>query len=410
MYIIFTPTHPTLPPTMATPRVAKMSNMTVNKFHPCEQSLSSTSPIVRKVEEIISHAWGFPHTIHYNPSPNPISLEKKYLSQLESHLSEFVIAEKSDGIRYLLVLGTLDERGFCVLVNRKMQMFEVPVYANSDYFRGSVFDGEMVIEPVNSSNLNRQKLLIFDLISVKGETRRTNHFLQRYNEYFGIFDLEGKDILDVDTNKWETLAFEMANTKEKVVCLGNKMALQFSPKPFVQLINVGSMWRSMHSLKHLSDGLIIMRTNAPVGSGTDYNILKWKEHHTIDLIIQSNYSKGKWKYTIFFQNNERLVESSDQSFTIGDKCFYLQLRPNPVFDCTCQYYAETHKNNFSLLGECSCIVDTQQPIVWCSVVKWRKDKHTPNNVTVIQRTLNNIVENVTIDELIQLSTKKMYTF
>jgi hypothetical protein len=391
-----------------------------DKFLPSDRSLSRThhSLLISKVEELISQAWGFSHVIRHNPSPNPVSLEKRYLPQLEAHLTEFVIAEKSDGIRYLLVLGTLDGKGFCVMVNRKMQMFELSIYANSDYFKGSVFDGEMVIETVEtngSGGFDRQKFLVFDLVSLKGESRRHENLMQRYHEYLNTFDLEGKDILECDAQKWETLAFELADTKDKVVCLGNKMALQFFPKPFVQLVNVGSMWRSMHKLNHKSDGLILTRVNAPVGTGTDHNILKWKEHHTIDLIVKANYTKGKWHYRLFFQDNENLVESTDRTFELKDlsedspaRPYYLQLQPNSVLRSTSKYFAETHQTTFSLLAECLCLLDTQQPIVWCTVLKWRRDKHTPNNANVVHRTLGNIVDNVTIEELIQLSTKKLY--
>jgi hypothetical protein len=204
------------------------------------------------------------------------------------------------------------------------------------------------------------------------------------------------------------------------------MALQFAPKPFVQLIHVGSLWRSIPKLKHCSDGLVITRVSAKIGTGTDPNILKWKENHTIDLIITCNYTKGKWLFRIFFQDNEKLVESTDRFFNVsGNKCM-LRMSENTILRSTCQYYAETHKTQFSLIGECACKLessidktsasDTAPPdppgtdsIIWCSVVKWRRDKYTPNNSTVIQRTLGNIIDNVTIDELIQMTTKKMYS-
>ena len=399
-----------------------------NKYLPFEKPLSSKSPVASKVHEIISNAWGFKHTIFHNPSPNPISLERKYLPQLESEISDFVVAEKSDGVRYLMVIGTVGQKGFCVMVNRKMQMFEVPIFANSDFFKGSVFDGEMVVESLGREH-ERQKFLVYDLVSVHGETRRTKDFLERYNEYFQIFDLEGKDIMDYDITKWESDAYELANSKAKIVCLGNKMALQFAPKPFVQLIHVGSLWRSIPKLKHSSDGLVITRVSAKIGTGTDPNILKWKENHTIDLIVTCNFTRGKWSSRIFFQDNEKVVESTDRLFDLFGKKYALQMSENATLRSTCQYYAETHKTQFSLIGECLCVFHVPNivtgatatstevmgappsttDVINCSVLKWRRDKYTPNNSTVIQRTLGNIIDNVLIDELIQMTTKKMYS-
>jgi len=152
-----------------------------------------------------------------------------------------------------------------------------------------------------------------------------------------------------------------------------------------------------------------MGISAPIGTGTDYNILKWKEHHTIDLIIRCSYVKGKWTYRILFQDNEKLVDSVDRHFDLKERHYNLQIRENTILRSTCQYYAETHKPQFSLIGECSCVLPTDDTsTIWCSIMKWRRDKYSPNNSTVIHRTLGNIVDNVTIDELIQMSTKNMY--
>lgn len=375
---------------------------------PCDHQLPSHSPIVSKVHDIISQAWGFPHVIRYNPSPNPVSLEKKTLPLVESNLTDYVIAEKSDGVRYLLVLGAYEGRGFSIMVNRKMQMFEVPVQANSEYFKGSVFDGELVIESINATQ-ERQKFLIFDLISVKAESRCNSTFMERYNEYFGIFDLEGKDILGYDANQWDTIAFELADTKNKIVCMGNKMALQFCPKQFVHAVNLGSMWRSMNKLKHKSDGLVFVRTPAPIGTGTDPNLLKWKELHTIDLLVEGSYVKGKWTFRIFMQNESAVVDASQHPFEVSSRVYYLSMKSNQDLMSTCRYFAENRKNTFKLLAECSCLFDESNPVIWCSLVKWRRDKTTPNNVTVIQRTLCNVVDNPTIEDLIHMTTKKMYT-
>lgn len=387
-----------------------------NKYLPFDKSISRKSPIYLKAQEIISKAWGFKNTIYHNPSPNPVSLDRKYLNHLESNITDFVVAEKSDGVRYLMVIGTVNQKGFCVMVNRKMQMFEVPIFANSEYFKGSVFDGEMVVETLMQNQIQpqeRQKFLVYDLVSIHGETRHTRDFLERYNEYFQIFDLDGKDIMDFEISKWESIAFDMASTKSKIVCLGNRLALQFAPKAFIQLIHVGSLWRSMPKLKHKSDGLVITRISAKIGTGTDHNILKWKEHHTIDLQIICTYIKGKWTFRILFQDNEKLAESGDRFFEFSQKKYILRMRENTILRSTCQFYAETHKSQFALIGECSCVFDndtseTEMSTVWCNVIKWRRDKHTPNNSTVIQRTLHNIIENISIEELIQMSTKKMF--
>ena len=483
-----------------------------DKFLPGDSPLNASSSIVLRTKEIMSQAWGLNKIIHHNPSPNPISLDRRHLNDLEAHLSEFIVAEKSDGVRYQLVMGMNESRGFAVLVNRRMQMYEVSVYANPDYFKGSVFDGEMVLEnfhpsylpntnhnfcttgdrdrsltygnsvlstntlhpsthhhqqqqqhqqhqqhqqqhqqqqyPSSSSSLHshsksiqRQLFLIFDVVGLKGESRRTATFMNRYHEYTPIFDLENRDSLQMEALKWDEVAFELARSKDKIVCLGNRMALQFAPKPFVTLINLGSLWRSMSNLGHRSDGLIISRVNAGVGTGTDESIMKWKQCHTVDLMIEGKYSKGNWEIKIFFQDHEQVVMSTERDFTImttpttttnktpdnntdnkntttitttnntspvEKRTFHLELKSNPTFQSTIKYFEEIHKNNFKLLGEFICDIDPIQPIVWCSLERWRKDKYTTNNYPVIQKILQNVHDNVSIKELIQLTSKYIY--
>ncbi|CAK9251529.1 unnamed protein product [Sphagnum jensenii] len=78
------------------------------------------------------------------------------------------------------------------MVNRRMDMYEVPVVALPDYFTssGSVFDGELVLDTEG-----RQVYLVFDAIMVKSVSQLRKTFLERYNLYLDIFDTEHKDIL-----------------------------------------------------------------------------------------------------------------------------------------------------------------------------------------------------------------------
>jgi hypothetical protein len=412
----------------------------VDKFIPSDSPLNPSSEIVLKTKEIISQAWRMSKTIHHNPSPNPISLEKRHLALLEQHLTEFVVTEKSDGVRYQLVLGMNNGQGFAVMVNRRMQMYEVPIYANPDYFKGSVFDGELVLDtsgvqlvdhkatksfstqndsntvaiPNNNNKIvHRQFYLVFDSICVKGESRVSNTFMNRYHEYTSIFDLDGKDLFQTDVQKWDEVAFEMAQTKDKIVCLGNRMALQFKPKPFVTFINVGSLWRSIHNLGHKSDGLIVQRTTTGIGTGTDPSILKWKQNHTIDLIIEGKYIKGSWAFQIFFQDNEKLVSSTERKFSIKnnnnvDNIFRIDLKLNQTLNSTADFFGESHKNSFKLLGEFNCEIDENKFIVWCLLERWRKDKYSANNYQVIQQILQNANDNVSIKDLVNLTSQHIY--
>lgn len=389
------------------------TNNYTNKFIPNSNPLPTYSPIIEQVKQILSNAWNFNKVIQYNPSANPVSMERKHLKLLEDNLSDYIVTEKSDGYRYQLVLGKINKpnqkpEGFAVMVNRKMDVYEVSLYANPEYFEGSVFDGEMVIENV-SGNQERQIFLIFDVIQLKGETRKNTPLLQRYKEYSSLFELNDKDILNHEITDWEELAFEMARDQDKIISLGNKMALQFRPKPFVTLMNLGSLWRSLSQSKHKTDGLIITRSDTLINTGTDYSTLKWKPNNTIDLIVDAKYSKGTWKYQLFFQDHDKLVSSDEKSITNDKIIYYLSIRENEMLKNTSRYFAETNRNMYRLVGEFKCVFDeNNNPIIWCVVEKWRRDKQTPNHFHVIEKTLQNIKDDVTIDELIRITSSQIY--
>jgi hypothetical protein len=379
----------------------------MDKFLPSEYPLCPQSPIVYRVKEIMSRAWGFNKVIHHNPSPNPVSMDLNHLPILEKNLSEYVVTEKSDGTRYQLVLGInpITKRGFAVMVNRCMQMFEVLVYANSEYFKGSVFDGELVVEQQHT-----QVFLIFDMVMLKGESTRHQHLLERYNTYMKIFDLENeKELLMVDPYQWDTIAFKWAK-RDKIVCLGNHMALQFRPKPLITLINIGSLWRKMnqHFLSHKSDGLIIYKCSAPIGTGMDESILKWKIIHTIDLIIEAKYYKGTWNYILHFQDDTQLTNNTLKQVSVHNQLYTLHVKPNDLLNMTSKYFGELHKTHYKLLGEFKCELDDTAHIIWCLLEKWRKDKQTPNNLLVIERTLKNLKDHIPIESLLNICQQNIY--
>ena len=75
---------------------------------------------------------------------NPVSVERKDLSSIREN--DVLISLKSDGVRYMLVLINVDGDPFAVMVDRRMRMYEVSVWADMSYFDGTIIDGELVWE------------------------------------------------------------------------------------------------------------------------------------------------------------------------------------------------------------------------------------------------------------------------
>ena len=309
-----------------------------------------------------------------------------------------------------------------------------------------------------------------------------------------------KDILHFSISRWEKLAMETADTEDKIICLGNRMALQFQPKAFVSLVYLSSLWRSLNKVNHKLDGLIFCRVNQTVQTGTDPMCFKWKAHHTIDLVIEGKYLRGKWNYTLYFQGDQILLNCAEHTFscvsdlsisggggssgggggggnkntntnnnpnvttdagtddtddtntnvnthpsnvvlsssstnsTVGTEkkvpkktkqkiinvpkpppisgskhsLVSLNLKLNTILQATSKYFGDINTNNFCLIGEFVCEIDPTQPIVWCEVQRWRKDKQTASHYDVIVNALVNLYDVVSIDELLQIVDKQTY--
>jgi hypothetical protein len=105
------------------------------------------------------------------------------------------------------------------------------------------------------------------------------------------------------------------------------------------------------------DGLIFTPVNEHVRLGTHRTLFKWKEKHTVDFIVKNKF--------LCVQNASVLMEIQ------------------PIEDT----------ENGKIL---ECVFTSEK--LWKPIIT-RRDKHHPNNLRTLDRTLINISENITFDEL-----------
>ena len=108
-----------------------------------------------------------------NPMALPVSLERKDFSVLNG--SPYAVSEKSDGLRYMLVLGKYsDGTHYSVMLDRKFTVYEVNVAAKEEHFtKGTLVDGELVWEFYSSLYPPRQLYMVFDVLNTCGEDHQT---------------------------------------------------------------------------------------------------------------------------------------------------------------------------------------------------------------------------------------------
>lgn len=85
-------------------------------------SIKSDSPLYKYVVGFIHHSWG---SKEYFPGPQPISVEYKHFPIIKK--GDYVVCEKTDGERYMMVALYFEGKKKCIFVNRAFNMFQVPI-------------------------------------------------------------------------------------------------------------------------------------------------------------------------------------------------------------------------------------------------------------------------------------------
>jgi hypothetical protein len=123
------------------------------------------------VVKFIHHVWG---SKDYFPGPQPISIERKHFPILKG--SEYVVCEKTDGERHMMVALMYEGKPKCFFVNRAFDMIEVKINLNRKAYDGTILDGE----------LYDNTLMVYDAILVNGVSVARKNLDERLAEAEGM--------------------------------------------------------------------------------------------------------------------------------------------------------------------------------------------------------------------------------
>lgn len=338
------------------------------------------------------------------PAPQPVSICKNDLDRIDA--SNYLVTEKSDGVRYLLVLGTYPmqiklpkstPRQFSAFVDRKFQVYQTRVAAQEHFYNGTIFDGELVWEFKEKMTMPRQLFFIFDIVACSGVSLCNENFINRYKIINTHIDIHTHDITD-DPKSWQSVAITLASENSKIISLGNQYCLQLRHKLFLRATNLDGIITQRTTLRHHSDGLIFMPITDPIAVGTHKNMFKWKEHNTIDLLLVGSANTTVatflpgWNLEIYCTNNGTELLNV---LNVLDKP--LILMPNSNLLSIVKYFQDLYQLNWDQLVECKLTV---YPTHYeCDVDKTREDKHSPNHISTLKLTIQAAVENIQIIDL-----------
>ena len=264
------------------------------------------------------------------PGPQPISIERKHFQTLKN--KDYVVCEKTDGVRHALVCTLFKGKKVCALLNRNLEVTPVQLNFPNSASKGTVLDGELI---------EGNRFLVYDGMSVSGENIMGLDFLKRI-EKVGMF------IKGIMKTKKDRIKIKLKN---------------FFVKDDTQEL----VKKYIPSLKYKTDGLIFTPIFETVKLGTHESMFKWKPRDMNTIDFQLKWREDRWG--LYIQDRGVLIFQSQIQHIPGDEW----LKEDNIVEC--QY-----------------MVDDQIP--WWKPVGLRTDKNYPNNRRTFYRTLVNIKENI----------------
>ena len=283
------------------------------------------------------------------PGLQVINMDREKLNFFTHYPERFLLCEKSDGVRYLLIQYN---NGICHLVARNLEFFEIniseklpPSPIAGDWAIDYLLDGELILDNANEEMDDKSKFiklngkykkinfLIFDAVVIKGYNYGYLPFWKRLEEFSRVFAKEYdiskyikncaksfvqkiREELNIikSVNKNSNIDFPNPGKLEKTIKKlipgttqtnnVNNKSITLYMKDYYNFTQVGKLNELIKLLPHHNDGLIINVDDYPYYSGQSCEIFKWKpiEMNTIDFEIK--YNEEKDRYILFAVGNE----------------------------------------------------------------------------------------------------------
>ena len=208
------------------------------------------------------------------PGSQPVAIEKKDFPILKK--KEYVVCEKTDGERIILIMINIDNKPMCFIINRKNEYSYVALSLKKEVFEGTIFYGELIKNKKNENNY-----IIHDCLSYNGRNyMKMNHRLR----YAAGIDFILKRYINKEN--------DFFNIKTKLfynfIHAGDKTG------------GIKTTWKHIaETTENCIDGLIFTPIYERIILGRQNTLFKWKEFNTIDLLVKSY----KEKINLYFHKN-----------------------------------------------------------------------------------------------------------
>lgn len=318
-----------------------------------------------------------------NPCSLPTSLLRNDISVLMAE--EYVVADKSDGVRFTLFLTTAGDNETAVFIDRKLKLYQVPVAATRSAFQGTIFDGELVAINEDGEGVSHC-FLVFDVLAFRGSSDISRENLLRRLEII-------RSALDVEGECLTSPADATRLAKQgRIICGGSRNGLFFKPKPCFQFSDLDVLVRNIKQLPYPADGIIFTPIQEPVRLCSAPKTFKLKTRHTIDLEIQD----GKLLVGMGGGRN-----TATRRMDLEEAC--PEIRYSQALLYNVDKLATSPTCAVPLIVEFAVEGEDPYHLVSGQV---RSDKTHPNTAAVVRTTVENIREKITVEEILQYARQK----
>lgn len=188
------------------------------------------------------------------PGSNPCSIERASLPLLKN---AYFVAEKTNGVRFLLMCTVLEARNTCVLVNRALHVFILPLrHVPTALFQGTVLDCELAWD----MTCGRWTLMVFDALVVSSINVSKKPFSVR-------------------------MAAARRGLRDYVRDPGDPVDVELKHFIPVSMLEVFEAHLASMRCRFDADGVIFVPEDSPVVVGRHLKLFKLKTVHTVDFLV-----------------------------------------------------------------------------------------------------------------------------